>query len=97
MHEDVIGAVGVPRDEVRGLRREGNHAGVRADEDAYLGKAVVIRLVAGAVNADPSRLTRLAVVNESVAATVGVAGHKVGGLREEHDVPTVAFSEGLWL
>ena len=79
-------AVGVARHQVGGIRLEGDEAPVRRERR---GEAVPVALDAARPEAHAPGRARLAVADEHVDTSVGVARHQVGGIRAEGDEPPV--------
>jgi hypothetical protein len=85
---DVATAAGVGRDQVGGRGLEGDKATIEGYSREL---ARVIRLAAGAIDANARGRPSLPVMHENVTRVVGVAGHQVGsGGPEGDEVPATA-------
>ena len=91
VHEDVVPAIGVARDQIGGLAEEGHVPPVRGDLVAV---RVVVSLVPRRIHAHSSGQPRPPVAHEGVHDAVGVARHQVGGHALERHVAAVPGDRG---
>src|SRR3954447_22869832 len=84
--DEHVSPAGVPGDEVRGVRDEGDVAAVGGDRRL---RAVLVPLAPSRGDADPLGGIESQVAHEHVPIAVRVPGHQVRGVRGEGDVAAV--------
>lgn len=86
VNENVGCAVGVSAHQVTGIRFKGDIPAVAGDGGA---QAVAVALLTAGINADPSGLPGINIVDENIGFAVGISCNKVGGLGDKGDISAV--------
>ncbi len=93
VNKEVDNPVGIPRDEVGGLRGESDIAPVGADGRLCTIAAHGLGAAAGDAHALGGALNP--VVDKDVGELVGIPGDEVGGLRDEGDITAIGADGGM--